>query len=274
MGAGVNRTSLSIVPVRVKSKSANRFVETYAFLDNGSTDTFISENLAEQLCASGPKTKIMLCTLQQEELVDSRTITNLEVCDIQGKNTLPLPKVYTQKKIPVSIEDVVTEDDIHKWRYLSKVSLPGSRATEVGLLIGNNVYQAMEPWEVVNSQGDGPYAVRTCLGWAVNGPIINCKNAIVNRVSLQTIDEMLTTQFNHDFSERISEDKLEKSRDDQLFLQQLDKSTKMMDGHYETALPLRDEDTCMPNNKSQATQWAMNMKPRFKKNPNPAEKNS
>ncbi|KAJ8037714.1 hypothetical protein HOLleu_18605 [Holothuria leucospilota] len=265
MGAGVSKTSLSIVPVRVKSKSTNKDVETYAFLDNGSTDTFISEDLAHQLSVSGPKTKIMLSTLQQEELVDSRAITNLEVCDLEGHNTLLLPKVFTQKRIPACKDDIVTQDDLKKWPYLSRVSLPNSRAMEVGILIGNNVHKAMEPWDVINSQDDGPHAIRTCLGWVVNGPVIGGKKAHVNYITLQTIDDMLTSQFNHDFNERISDEKLEKSRDDHLFLHQLEKSTKMVNGHYETALPLKDENVCMPNNKALATQWANNMKQRFLK---------
>ncbi|KAJ8040898.1 hypothetical protein HOLleu_15336 [Holothuria leucospilota] len=136
---------------------------------------------------------------------------------------------------------------------------------EVGILLGNNVHKAMEPWDVINSQDDGPYAIRTCLGWVVNGPVISGKKAHVNYITLQTIDDMLTSQFNHDFNERISDEKLEKSRDDHLFLHQLEKSTKMVNGHYETALPLKDENVCMPNNKALATQWANNMKQRFQK---------
>ena len=78
---------------------------------------------------------------------------------------------------------------------------------------------------------------------------------------------MLTSQFNYDFSERIAEEKPEKSRDDRTFLQQLDKSAKLVNGHYETALPLKQEDTCMPNNKELAVQWAMNTKRRYQKDP-------
>ena len=265
MRAGVNKTSLSIVPVRIKSKSTNKDVETYAFLDNGSTDTFISEDLAHKLSVSGPKTKIMLSTLQQEELVESRAITNLELCDLEGQTVLPLPKVYTQKRIPVCKDDLITEEDLKKWPYLSRVSLPNPKAMEVGILIGNNAHKAMEPWDVINSQDDGPYAIRTCLGWVVNGPVISGEKARVNYITMQTIGDMLTSQFNHDFSERISEEKLEKSRDDHLFLNQLEKSTKMVNGHYETALPLKDENLSMPNNKPLATQWASNMKRRFQK---------
>ena len=39
------------------------------------------------------------------------------------------------------------------------------------LLIGVNVPKAMEPWRIINSQRNGPYAVRTRLGWVVNGPL-------------------------------------------------------------------------------------------------------
>ncbi|XP_071819881.1 uncharacterized protein [Apostichopus japonicus] len=189
MGAGVNKTSMPVVPVRVKSKSTNKDVETYAFLDTGSSDTFISENLAKQLCVSGPKTKILLSTLPNDGLVDSRFVVNLEVCDLLGLNSLPLPTVYIQKRIPVNKEDIVTQDDLRKWPYLRRVSIPDSKATEVGLLIGQNAHKALEPWEVVNSQGDGPYAVRTCLGWTVNGPIKSGMKVHVNYVSLRTIDE-------------------------------------------------------------------------------------
>ncbi|XP_071825532.1 uncharacterized protein [Apostichopus japonicus] len=189
MGAGVNKTSMPVVPVRVKSKSTNKDVETYAFLDTGSSDTFISENLAKQLCVSGPKTKILLSTLPNDGLVDSRFVVNLEVCDLQGLNSLPLPTVYIQKRIPVNKEDIVTQDDLRKWPYLRRVSIPDSKATEVGLLIGQNAHKSLEPWEVVNSQGDGPYAVRTCLGWTVNGPIKSGMKVHVNYVSLRTIDE-------------------------------------------------------------------------------------
>lgn len=30
--------------------------------------------------------------------------------------------------------------------------------------------EALEPWEVINSQGNGPYAIKTILSWTINGP--------------------------------------------------------------------------------------------------------
>lgn len=44
-GAGEAKCVLLIVPVKVKSKNSNRYLETYAFLDPGSTATFCTEDL-------------------------------------------------------------------------------------------------------------------------------------------------------------------------------------------------------------------------------------
>ncbi|KAJ8049636.1 hypothetical protein HOLleu_02471 [Holothuria leucospilota] len=182
------------------------------------------------------------------------------MCDLEGHNTSLLPKVFTQKKIPVCKDDIVTQEDLKKWPYLSRISIPNSKSHGGGNPYCNNVHKAMEPWDIINSQDDEPSAIRTCLEWVVNGPVISGKKALINYITLKTIDDMLTSQFNLDFTERISEEKPEKSRDYHLFLHQLEKSAKMADGHYETAFPLMDENLCTPNNKALVTQWAYNMK--------------
>lgn len=56
------------------------------------------------------------------------------------------------------------------WSHLKHIHLP-QVDEEIELLIGTNVPKALEPLEVVCSANDGPYAVRTLLGWMVNGPL-------------------------------------------------------------------------------------------------------
>ena len=79
-----------------------------------------------------------------------------------------LPEVFTQKKMPVTTDNMVTPEDLTKWPYLAKVNIPSIKAS-VDLLIGTNAPRLLEPWEVINSCGNGPYAVKTVLGWVVNG---------------------------------------------------------------------------------------------------------
>ena len=65
----------------------------------------------------------------------------------------------------------------------------------------------MEPWQVINSQGNGPYAVKTILGWVVNGPLNSAMeesgtSVSVNRIAMDNLRELLVRQYNQDFPEK------------------------------------------------------------------------
>lgn len=92
----------------------------------------------------------------------------MEVAALESTQYHPLPEVFTQMEMPVTKQDMVMSEDLVKWPYLSKINLTSINA-EVDLLIGNNAPKLLEPWEVINSQGNGPYGVRTVPGWVVNG---------------------------------------------------------------------------------------------------------
>ncbi|KAJ8367292.1 hypothetical protein AAFF_G00323530 [Aldrovandia affinis] len=135
----------------------------------------------------------------------------------------------------------------------------------------------MAPWRVINSEGDGPYAVKTTLGWVVNGPVKRedgSKSAdgdrssyTANRISIANIEELLIQQYNTDFPERSYEDRTEMSREDHQFMRSVSKSAELVDGHYCIGLPLRSETANMPNNRCVAEQRAIGLKRKLSKNP-------
>ncbi|KAJ8362365.1 hypothetical protein AAFF_G00378230 [Aldrovandia affinis] len=224
-GAGRNCT-LAIVPVRVNVTKGNRSVLTYAFLDPGSSAMFCTENLMKRLHAKGRKTEILLRTMGQERPVKSFGLTGLEVTNLEGTTHLNLLRVYTQDRIPVSKENIPTQNDLEKWPYLSGIQLDEIDA-DIDLLIGINVPKAMEPWHIINSQGNGPYAVKTLLGWVVNGPLNTCTAMDVsgppammaNRISIADLGELIIRQYNQDFSEKEYEEKSEMSGEDKKFME-------------------------------------------------------
>lgn len=67
------------------------------------------------------------------------------------------------KSIPVTKVNIPQEEDIRKWPYLEDGDLTPINAS-TGLFIGVNVPKAMESWRVINSEGSGPYAVKTLGG--------------------------------------------------------------------------------------------------------------
>lgn len=72
--------------------------------------------------------------------------------------------------MPVSTDNIIKAEQLAKWLYLDSVDFPCIQ-TDMELLIGINASNLLEPWEVINSQGNGPYAIRTLLGCVINGPL-------------------------------------------------------------------------------------------------------
>lgn len=59
---------LPMVPVKVKSRSSGRSIETYAFMDPGSTGTLCTEDLRRKLNEKGKLTQISLSTMGQSDV--------------------------------------------------------------------------------------------------------------------------------------------------------------------------------------------------------------
>lgn len=111
-GAGGSDCILSIVPVRIKSKRSNTTVETYAFMDSGSSAMFCSERLMRQLGVHGKKTQMLLRTMGQEKPVSSYVLSDLEVCGLTENKYISLPDVYSHTDIPVTKNNIPVEKDL------------------------------------------------------------------------------------------------------------------------------------------------------------------
>lgn len=272
-GAGKDRCALSILPVKVKSAKGNRIIHTYAFLDSGSSATFCSERLMQKLNVTGRRTSLLLRTMGQEKIVPAYSLTDLEITGLDSNDFLMLPEIFTQKEMPVTVEDMVTPEDLTKWPYLSKIHIPSIKAN-VDLLIGTNAPKIMEPWEVINSRGNGPYAIRTVLGWVINGPLArdndlleqNLPSVTINRISLCKLEKMLTEQYNHEFNDKICQEK-EMSREDHKFLEIAEQSALWQNGRYCLKLPFKKKDLLLPNNFAIAKQRMQGLKKIFLNSP-------
>ncbi|KAK3752436.1 hypothetical protein QZH41_003520 [Actinostola sp. cb2023] len=156
-------TGLAIVPVKVKAPGKSRVIETYAFLDNGSNTTFCTEELMQKLGIKGRKTNLSLTTVQSKNAAVECRLLNLEVFDLKQEHQIDLPNVYSMHKLPVSSADIATRQDIDRWPHLKGIELTAIDA-DVGLLIGCDVPEALQPQDIRISQNGGPYATRTLLG--------------------------------------------------------------------------------------------------------------
>ncbi|XP_003724582.2 uncharacterized protein LOC100890015 [Strongylocentrotus purpuratus] len=257
------------IPVVVRSRESGKQIQTYAFLDNGSNAVFVSQDMKDRLQLSGKRKNIQLQTLTQSKAVNCEVINDIEVLDLKQENNLQIREAFVQQSIPVGKEEVPTQAKLTQFPYLHHIQLP-EIDEDVGILIGNNIPKASEPLEVIHSEHDGPFAFRTLLGWAVCGLSKSDESQRISahHVSVQAdINQQLVDMFNQDFSERVINDKPEKSRQDRQFIDSVEGSIQHVDGHYEIGLPLKSQSMKMPNNKPQAEQRLAHLQRKFMRQP-------
>ena len=271
IGAGRPKTGMAIMPVKIKRKGSDAAIITYAFLDSGSSSRFCTESLMKQLGIDGLKTRISLMTLEKKgSLVDSYLVRDLVISDLDENNFIALPVLYTRTEIPVTKDDIPTQEDVDLWPHLSGVYLPNICA-EIRLLIASDVPEALDPLEVKNSEHGGPYALRTRISWVVNGPLGRYHQGAHSTsffVKADTeLQQMVENYYNLDFNESIADNRTELSQDERRFMASVEESTLLKDGHYEIPLPFKDRQYPVPNNRTQAEQRASWLKKRLEKNP-------
>ncbi|XP_068738205.1 uncharacterized protein, partial [Montipora capricornis] len=230
---------LSIVPVKVKVKGSSKKVLTYAFLDSGSNTSFCTEDLLRKLGTKGKKTSLSLTTMQTSSQSIECSLVNLEVSDLIEQNQIELPMVYSTPSLPVSNDTIGTQEDVNRWPHLE--GKMQSIESEVGLLIGSDAPQVLQPKEQKESKA----------------PTANFLDTSAK----------LSKQFedfcNLEFNDSSYEPQACMSQNDRKALHIMEGSAKLSNGHYEIALPWKNDPPLLMNNKSQARQRLHPLKKRL-----------
>ncbi|XP_028418048.1 uncharacterized protein LOC114544531 [Dendronephthya gigantea] len=245
-------TGLAIVPIEVKAKGSSKTVKTYAFLDSGSNTTFCTEKLLEELEIHGTKTKLSLTTMQAENVPEQCTMVSLEILDLAGNSEINLPTVYSRPNLPIPKDAIGRQEDVNRWPYLTGIRI-NSIDADIGLLIGSDVPEALQPREMRQSQNGGPFATRTALGWVLNGPLgrNGTKTSTANLAQANlTSDEKFENYCNYEFNDYKYDTNPTMSQNDRKALGIMEESVKMENGHYEIALPWKNYPPDLPNNKT------------------------
>ncbi|XP_043241053.1 uncharacterized protein LOC122391322 [Amphibalanus amphitrite] len=263
-------TMMAVLPVKLLCSDHSSSVETYAFFDNGSSATFCSESLLKQLKAESKEIRLSMTTASVDnQQLNSRVVRGLAISDMNGDICIQLPPTYTLKSIPVKSGDMASNDELKQWTYLQDIQLTRIDA-EVGLLIGSNCPEVLQPLEVRRSENGGPFAVRTALGWVIQGPRrgyqAEAEEVKVNRIQAARENSDLHRSFidlyNQDFRDHGSSVEVGLSREDQLWLKEVENGVRHVNGRYEIPLPLRNAGA-FPSNKQQAERRAEGLRKRM-----------
>ena len=272
--SGRSRVSLQIVPVKVRGEDGGPEIITYAFLDNGSDTTLCLNSLAESLGVSGKPVHFSLSSINAENTPRSGYEVALKVTALDGDDPIFLDKVWTVARLPISKRSVPSDEDVSQWPHLKDLKFPRINGEEnaVGILIGNDVPEAHWVYEERRGRRKQPYAVKTPLGWTLIGRLGGSPSPQEARVNfIRGGQEMLSSQlrrmYNAEFSESLASSSVAMSGEDRRALAILENSARLIDDHYQIALPWRYKPPSLKNNRSVALRSLHSLERRFQKDP-------
>jgi hypothetical protein len=124
----------------------------------------------QQLNLEGTKTTLSLTTLENTNKHTETSFVDMEIFDLNEDLFAELPSVYSTALLPISRGKKARQEDVDRWQHLKGIQVQEIDAG-VGLLIGSNVPEVLQPIEFRESKDGGPFATRTKFGWVLNGPL-------------------------------------------------------------------------------------------------------
>ena len=239
-----NESHVNVIVPTVKV-NVNGKCDSLALLDNASNTTFCTERLVNKLGVKGSTVSYKLNTLNTVNESKQSMVVDLKVRSYDGENMLHLSNVHVVKQIPVNIPHV----DLSLYPDLNQLPIANdSHVNSVDILIGQDHAEALIPLDVRQANKGEPFAVKTLLGWSINGPVEISgkpnKRVITHFICSSTDDDLMRL---YDIETDAHSDKVSWSKEDKQVVALWDDSVKLVDGHYELPVPWKPN-VCFPNN--------------------------
>lgn len=114
--------SLNVVPVKITHSSSSVEIITKALLDNGSQETFVHENILQELNVPTVPTTIFFKTMTGETIERCKLNKNLQISAVDDlSRKLNLPRVFNRNFLPVDKDEIPTANKVAKWSYLNEI---------------------------------------------------------------------------------------------------------------------------------------------------------
>ncbi|XP_031549036.1 uncharacterized protein LOC116286627 [Actinia tenebrosa] len=195
---------------------------------------------------------------------------DLKVESLAGDAHFRLENVLTTRHLPVLPKHVATNEEIKKWPHLKDLTLREIDRRRVTILIGSDRPDIIGKELDRREGGKGePFAVKTPFGWTVYGPIVESTESQVNVSLTSTEHEKLNLQiermYNDEFGNSYNDADEGMSIEDHRAKDIMDKSVKLIDGHYQLRLPFRQDRPILPDSRATAERRLEWLKKRMQK---------
>ncbi|XP_073718037.1 uncharacterized protein [Misgurnus anguillicaudatus] len=158
--------------IKVLIRNGNRTIEAYAVLDDGSERTIILHDAVEQLGLVGEPEDLVLRTVRQDtQVIHGAAVTFTVSPTVNPNKAYKIRNAFTAKVLGLAEHTHPVSILQRKFKHLAELPLEQLDKVHPVLLIGSDCPHLITPIQPVKlGPPGGPAAVRTRLGWTLQGP--------------------------------------------------------------------------------------------------------
>lgn len=173
---------------KVLLRNGNHCLETYALLDDGSERTILLHSAAHKLGLTGKPEELVLRTVRQDlHTLHGASVTFTVSPSSQPKTSFKICQAFTAETLGLAEHTYPVEELQHKYNHLRGLPLPHVESVQPLLLIGSDYPHLITPVEPVRlGPPNGPAAIKTRLGWTLQGPTQEIKHCLPSQQCLFT----------------------------------------------------------------------------------------
>ncbi|XP_053686345.1 uncharacterized protein LOC128735887 [Sabethes cyaneus] len=256
-----------IIPVTLHGISGK--INTYAFLDEGSSVTLVEGSLVTKLGITGDPHPLCLRwtgnTSRVEE--ESRTVT-ITISGSEQQRHFKLVNARTVKNLDLPTQSFDLEKAAEKFTYLKQLPIQSYHNARPEILIGLDNLELAVPLKT--KEGDGPIAVKTKLGWCIYGSGSRVHEAFSFHICGCTRDDELHETVKQFFA--VEENGVKQlgtvlSAEEKRAQELLENTTKRVGEHFETGLLWKEDEIELPDSYSMALRRYHCLQQRMERNP-------
>ncbi|KAI2646144.1 ORF V: Enzymatic polyprotein [Labeo rohita] len=165
------RVMLKVVPVHLSYE--DRTLDTFALMDDGSERTILLSAAVEALGIQGVPEDLPLRTVRDDVQVICGRSIDFQISPVyRPQIRYQISHAFTAARLNLSRQSYPVEQLRRKYRHLRGLPIRSLTDVQPLLLIGSDQPHLITPTEPVRWGGPGaPVAVRTRLGWTLQGPV-------------------------------------------------------------------------------------------------------
>ncbi|XP_053663516.1 uncharacterized protein LOC128712653 [Anopheles marshallii] len=265
------------VPVVVRGQKTE--ITTFAFIDEGSSATFVDRRLIDELGIEGTLNPLCLKwtddTLRNES--DSREV-QLRISGVhQGALVYDLRKAHTLQDLMLPVQTLPIEKLVKLYPHLKGLPIAAYANVTPRILIGVDNIHLGKPLRCVEGSFSEPIATKTRLGWTVFGPCclpasvsstayFNLHLCVCNEEGNQNLDMALKRYFSLE-SIGVSAAQRLLPKEEERAITMLNTGTRLVGDRFETGLLWKYDDVRLPCNREMALKRHTCLKRKCEKNP-------